>query len=77
MDLSVVYHLSQVVMMMLMMLLRVFQTMVVHGRDGLLSHPLCQNILSRKWYDKYSIRCEKLYTVGSALTNIIPLSHSK
>jgi len=34
--------------------LRVFQTMVVHERDGLLSHPLCQNILSQKWYD---VRC--------------------
>lgn len=26
-----------------------FQTMVVHERDGLLSHPLCQNLLSQKW----------------------------
>jgi len=34
------------------MSLRVFfQTMVVHERDGLLSHPLCQNILSQKWYE--------------------------
>lgn len=25
-------------------------TMVKHGRDSLLSHPLCQNLLSQKWF---------------------------
>jgi hypothetical protein len=53
--------------------------MVVHERDTLLSHPLCQNILSQKWLVFMQIQdgcmygCNKMYYDETTDAKNIPI----